>query len=198
VSTSFSLVEGESINVNMELFTNLPPSLGGNTSLSTAYGFALLLKNSVMMANLYTIRPNGLDYTYDEFGRQPSTTFAAPSPGVTVATSKGGPVDVTLGGFYYGPHTPPTPADCLQSCSTEITSSYTPGAGTYELLFGTFGPTSSTYRESLAVQSVSVPEPTSDSWLTMAIGFIAIAVLSHRTYAARLVHGGSVFRAPEN
>ena len=97
--------------------------------------FAILLKNSQVQADLFALRPDGINHVGD-LGPVPGTVFPPPSPGVTTTPVIGGPVKVVLGGIQYGNVV--DPGDCSHNCSTEVTMADVPGAGTYQLLFGMF------------------------------------------------------------
>jgi hypothetical protein len=96
--------------------------------------FAILLKNSQVQANLFALRPDGVNHVGD-IGA-PGSDFPPPSPGVTTTPVTGGPVKVLLGGIQYGNVV--DAGDCSSNCSTEITTNDIPGAGTYQLLLGMF------------------------------------------------------------
>jgi len=98
-------------------------------------GFALLLHGSTIKAVLFAARPDAVNHRGD-LGGIPGTVFAAKSAGVTGTTAPGGLVKMMLGGVEYGLAV--DPSDCTGNCSCDVAVSYTPGAGTFHLLFGMF------------------------------------------------------------
>lgn len=152
LSSSFTLTAGQTLNVTTTAMTN-------QSSPFYELDFAVLLQNSQAVAVLSNISPNGLGEVGD-FGQIENKTL--PSAGVsTVLTRSADQVDAvgtpfTLGASTYnGPLTNSSQANM----SAQIMSSYTPGAGTYQLLFGAFDAPAFTRESALAVQSVSVSMP---------------------------------------
>jgi hypothetical protein len=190
LSNAFNLNAGDTLSVTSEVFTNA--STRGDLAIFDEIGFAILLQNSnVVSANLFETRSDGAQFITDFHSRTPGTSLAPPSPGVTQTFVTGDFItpSVTLGGITYGP--PSNIADCLFNCSTQVTSSFTPGAGTYQLLFGAIMPTSDvspveTTSTALAVQSVSVPEPDGNSSVIALI--LALAIFGLRLRSEGILH----------
>jgi hypothetical protein len=153
-STPFTLVDGETLTVAMTLLSLFPENFD-------ALGFGLLLENSTVQAVLANSRPDGITH-FGDLPHPQEVDFTPPGPGVTYSgQSKSISSPFTLGAFEYGqqflPDGTPSVFSCHSHiCETDIVSSVTPGAGTYQLLFGSYGQTSA-----LAVTAVttSVPEP---------------------------------------
>jgi len=160
LSNSFTLNDGDELSVDISVFS-------ANADKGHV-GFALLLENSTLLAILANIRADG-ETTPIDAPHPPSWDFAAPSAGVAVTSQTYGVAempDFALGGAQYGSMS--GPGSCgggsLPGCMTNVSSTYAPGAGTYQLLFGVYsfsGFTDSTRPTALAVQSVSVLEPVS-------------------------------------
>ena len=154
MSSPFTLVDGETLSVAMSLVSLFPENFD-------ALGFGLLLENSTVQAVLANSRPDGIRH-FGDLAHPQEVDFTPPGPGVTyTGQSKSISSPFTLGAFEYGqqflPDGTPSAFSCHSHiCETDIVSSVTPGAGTYQLLFGSYGETSA-----LAVTAVttSVPEP---------------------------------------
>src|SRR4051812_28406672 len=134
LSNPFAVGVGSAINLSMSLFT------AENTGASfNELGFAVLLQNSQVVAILAASRPDGINHIGD-FGSFSSVTFQGPSSGVTTTSTthlNGSDLPVmTLGSQTYG--TLEDPTHCFLNCLTDINSTYTPGAGTYQILYGSF------------------------------------------------------------
>jgi len=167
-SSAFTLADGETLNVAMSL-------LSRRSDDYYSLGFAVLLEDSTIKAVLANVRPDGIEH-FGDLPNPPDVNFTRPGP--TVAYSQNsGPMDdgFALGGSQYGQQS--LIGSCLvRTCETSILSSITPGAGTYQLLFGTFGIGSGS---ALAVTSIttsadtSVPEPGTLALLAIpvALGF---------------------------
>jgi hypothetical protein len=151
ISNEFSLIDGEGLTIDMSV-------MAAHASPWDDIGFAVLLENSSVRAVLANTRPDGINHIGD-FGSVPGTTLTSVSPGVATTVSTGDFSGVTtLGTSIYGQAT--SPADCFSNCITNITTSITPGAGTYQLLFGSFGYNSAhSGPTAVAVKSVNTPEP---------------------------------------
>ena len=154
--------------------------------LTSPLGFALLLQDGaapVILANVNAegryslsgyapIGPNGPDPELAQ--------FVPTSQGVTMTTTLGTGLDVTLNGAHYA-QVPGVGGFC--GCFLDVTSTYTPGAGTYQLLFGNYDFHSGGSDEypnlltgALAVTNVSkTPEPA-----TLALMGIGLAVAAVR------------------
>jgi hypothetical protein len=166
VSSAFQLDAEQSLAVD---FSVLTPFWGQ----WYAVGFSALLENGSVVALLGNSRPDGVQNLGD-FGDFP---FPAPSPGVTSTMTASGlsstGLDFMLGSTEY-PN--PDNSHCGgQRCGVDIASSYTPGAGTYQLLFGVFttGDVSPGLEDAVAVTSVDVvPEPATLALLV--VGLIAL------------------------
>jgi hypothetical protein len=84
--------------------------------------------------------------------------------------------------------------ECAYPCGIDVTSIYTPGSGTYQLLFGIFnmsGEADATRPSALAVKSVSVEEPA-----TLALSSLTVPVPEPPTVALTITAllGGVIFR----
>lgn len=149
LSSLFNMVAGQTLSVTTTAITN-------QSQDSKQLDFALLLQNNQLVAVLSDISPDG-SRGFGDFG----TGQKAPAnAGVTntVLNSSSGAVGTpfTLGSSQY--NGAPTNPGSLNT-STETVSTYTPGAGTYQLLFGAFyQPTNGPSQSAIAVQSVSMPE----------------------------------------
>jgi hypothetical protein len=75
---------------------------------------------------------------------------------------------VTLGGIQYGPNWAYDPSYFLTGSSGWQTFSITPGAGSYQLLFGSFDTNAPGIATALAISSVRVPESTTEGILALA------------------------------
>jgi hypothetical protein len=125
ISSSFSLSTGEAFNVTARVIT-------AHALPYDDVGFALLLRNGQTQAVLFAVRPDGV-YRVGDMGPNAPNTFHKPSPGVAVTEEIEKAVDVELGGLKYWPHDAGG-----ASSSTKMVSTYTPGAGVYQLLAGVF------------------------------------------------------------
>ena len=126
LSMPFSLASNDTLSVVADLFS------------AQAYpyyevGFALLVTGMQLKAVLFACRPDGINHIAD-LGAVPGTVFAAPSPGVQTKITIGGPFKVILGGREYGHVVSPSDG----KTSAIVTTSYVPGAGSYQILFGMF------------------------------------------------------------
>jgi len=144
LSSSFMLNADESASVSFSALTN-----SAQPYFDLAFG--ALLRNGSVAAILGVVRPDGFNVWSDMPGPS-SSRYPLPSPGVSSTIATSGPRNLVLDGVQYGQ--PSKPGDCFDRCITEVTSTLTPGAGSYQLLFGVFGAP-----HALAVTSVSVPEP---------------------------------------
>ena len=173
LSNTFTVNGSSTIDVDFSIFTAENPGSSFNE-----LGFAALLQNGQLVAILGASRPDGINHIGD-FGDVPSLTFQGPSSGVT-STLTGGTLPVmTLGSQQYG--TVVNGASCASNCLTNINSTYTPGAGTYQILYGSFvfdGPNPNA--AGLAVQSVNVPEPNS-----LEMAFVAMLLIGGLVFVKR-------------
>jgi hypothetical protein len=149
LSSAFTIGAGQSLNVTTTAITD-------EAQDSKQLDFALLLENSQLVAVLSNISPDGSQ----GFGDFVIGQKALASAGVTttILNSSSGEVGdpFTLGSYQY--NGAPTNRGSLNT-STELLSSYAPGAGTYQLLFGAFfQPTDAPSQSAMTVQSVSMPE----------------------------------------
>ncbi len=154
MSSAFTLADGETLSVAMTLLSAVSENFFG-------LGFGLLLEDSTVQAVLANSRPDGIRH-FGDLPHPPEVDFTPPGPGVTyTAHSKAISSPFTLGSIEYGQQFLPDGTVMVGSChfricETDIVSSVTPGAGTYQLLFGSYG-----QQSALAVTGVttSVPEP---------------------------------------
>ena len=159
-SSLFSLSDGETLNVALTLLTPFSDNWGG-------LGFAVLLEDSTVKAILANSRPDGIGH-FGDLAHPKDVDFNQPGPDVGFK-AKSGAIDSNfqLGGFQYGPSG--LIGSCqFNVCETNIFASIAPGAGNYQLLFGTFGTTNA-----LAVTDVStaVPEPATLVLLGLPVAF---------------------------
>src|SRR5262249_31884777 len=148
----FTLGDGEALNVALTLLSTVSDNWYG-------LGFAVLLEDSTVTAILASSRPDGIGH----FGDLPHPTdvdFNKPRSDVAFKATSG-PIssNFQLGGMF-------GPSGLIGSCQflvceTSILSSITPGAGTYQLLFGSFelDGRSGSAVSALAVTDVSTTGP---------------------------------------
>jgi hypothetical protein len=130
-SSSFTIQDGDVLSLTMGLVTGDDPRLFAAFDV----GFALLLESGTVRAVLANLRPNGRDSVGDQVPAPPSRLVPV-TPGVEMTSTTGGALPLTLGGTTYGQAS--AFGDCFGACNTFLTSTFTPGAGTYQLLFGIF------------------------------------------------------------
>jgi hypothetical protein len=175
LSSEFRIEEGEELTFGMDVFAGMPSVFAVDS-----VGFAVLLEDGLLHSVLTAVQPydartrgsDGLGYFGDK-------DFARPSPGVvTTLTPTLGPPPFTLAGHDYN-----TIRDGTQSntcCLTEVRSTVTPGAGTYQLLVGAFVFQNRIDHMGVAVTNVTVPEPA----LLVLFGLgLGVFVLSRRQVA---------------
>ena len=131
LSSPFTLEDGDLFTLSMSLLTADDPRLFASQDV----GFALLVQDNVVQAVLANLRPNG-DHKAGDQAPPPEARFVGASAGVSVTEVTSGPTPLTLGSNEYGQ--PGMFGDCFGNCYTAVTSSYTPGAGTYQLLLGIY------------------------------------------------------------
>jgi hypothetical protein len=149
LSSSFSMVAGQTLSITTTAITNQAQD-------SKQLDFALLLQNNQLAAVLSDISPDGSQGFGDFALGQKAPVSAGVTNTVMNSSSGGVGTPFTLGSNQY--NGAPTNPGSL-NISTQILSTYTPGAGTYQLLFGAFyQPTSGPSQSAIAVQSVSMPE----------------------------------------
>ncbi|MGC0779030.1 MAG: hypothetical protein WCD68_17655 [Candidatus Acidiferrum sp.] len=157
---------------------------GEVTAAGFDYGnfeFAVLLQNSQTVAILGLVAPVVPGSTSDE--KEPGTILTPVSSGVQVTTqyyNSGYPGTFQLGSTEFGEATNNQNGYCNNSpCQGQFTSSYTPAAGSYQLIFGSFG-NGNNFPAAVTVESVSVPE--SGNFLGyVVVGFLVILLLRRRT-----------------
>jgi hypothetical protein len=130
-TAGFHLHANQQLTVNAAIFT-------GHGQPFLDVGFGLLMSGSTVKDVLFALRPdNGT--RWGDMGPVPENTYAPTSPGVTLnpAPRAGNRVDLRLGSVEYG--LVEGTGDCDGQCSSHVTATCTPGAGSYSLLFGMFG-----------------------------------------------------------
>ena len=169
LSNPFTVSAGSTLSVNFSLFTSQNPMC------QCDYGFGVLLQNSHLVAVLGASRMDGIGLV-GAFGPFPFTIFAGPSAGVSTTITNDPSLafpHTTLGSQTYGTLFDTRSCNTFP-CVTEITSTYAPAAGTYQLLFGSFSAFDAPPQHAasaIAVKSVQVPEGP-------AIEYIALALLA--------------------
>jgi hypothetical protein len=170
-SAPISLNAGDTISVNFSVLATTDFVLG-------SVGFAMLLKDGAIDAVLAAVDARG-GSTFESLTHPVSDNFPVSGSGVSAALDAShAPVDFTLGTTEYNaPKTSIPQCDPgLRRCQTDVVTSYTPGAGTYQLLFGMFqmGLDDGRGPSALAVRSVNiqaVPEPGT-------LGLIGVSLLA--------------------
>src|SRR4051812_15709616 len=156
-SNPFSLTDDDTLSIDVLQFKQHDRQVYN-------VGFGLLLEDSQLRAILFNRRSDGGRQVGDAVS-PPGYLFPSPTPGVEMTlTAAGDPLHfgnmpVTLGGITYGPVGAPeyycgSNAVPNNFCSTEIKSSYRPGLGIYELLFGQFTIVPTYPPSGMAVKSV--------------------------------------------
>jgi hypothetical protein len=143
------------------------------------FDFAVLLENGQTAAILGLVSPMTLVGTQDE--NYLGTFFTPLSAGVQMTTDSydaAYPQNFELGSTNFGG--PAGNRNCDNNpCMGQFTSTYTPDAGTYQLLFGSFS-NGNNFADAIAVQSVQVPENNTLGYL--ALGLLVVAIwYSRRT-----------------
>jgi len=128
LSTSFALTAAQVLTVTARMVV-------AHAQPFNDVGFGLLLHGSTIKAVLFAARPDAVNHRGD-LGGIPGTVFAAKSAGVAGTTTPGPLVKMMLGGVEYGLAV--DPGDCTGNCSCDVAITHTPGAGSYQLLFGMF------------------------------------------------------------
>jgi hypothetical protein len=136
VSSAFTLTAAETLVIDYRMLSGNTPDLYNFYDGTAPVGFALLLKSGVSTAVLANLTAEGENY-FNNVPRpdiSPSaSTFTPTSAGVSSTMTIGSGLDVTLDGIRYA-----NPAHVAGPCGCymDVTSTYTPGAGTYQILFG--------------------------------------------------------------
>lgn len=170
LSNSFYLSDGDTLKIAISM-------LGTGAYPYSDAGMILLLKDSVLSAVLLNARLDNVN-VFGDFDPIPQLT--SPSPGVNIVyTLPGLPGLINLGNVTYG--VPPGfTSDCRPQpdmnfpCRGDFATSFAPGAGTYQLLFGEFG----SNKSAMAIQNVSVqsvPEPSTLIMLAAGLTLLAFA-----------------------
>lgn len=175
LSTPFTVNGAQRLTINF----------GEVTARGFDYGnfeFAVLVQNSQTAAILGLVAPVVPGAVTDE--PYPGTVLTPVSPGVQVTTdyfNAGYPDSFQLGSTQFGgPIGNNQNLYCNNSpCQGQFTSSYTPAAGSYQLLFGSFG-NGNNFPAAVTVESVSVPEG-GNSLGYVVVGFLVILLLRRRT-----------------
>jgi hypothetical protein len=178
LSTPFTVNGAQGLTVNFAEVTAAGFDYGN-------FEFAVLLQNSQTAAILGLVAPVVPGAVTDE--PYAGTVLTPVSPGVQVTThyyNAGYPGTFQLGSTEFGQFTGNnTNLYCSNSpCQGLFTSSYTPTAGSYQLLFGSFG-NGNNFPAAVAVESVSVPE--GDSLGYVVAGFMVILLLRRRTHLVK-------------
>jgi len=178
--SSVLTMSGESLTVDFAGMTvaGLPP-------LNQA-DFALLVQNSQVVAILADVAPNGVNHIYD-FGPMPGTLYPNPSPGVTTtASSTPLSTDIPLGDTDYG-NSSSSGGYCkvgIQNCMIQVSSTYTPAPGQYQLVFGAYDLVGNNLPSAVAVESVTVPEGGSSlEMILVAMAMCSMAIVIRRRKA---------------
>ena len=156
LSSPFDLADGESLTVEMALITEKRD----RWNIDGDVGFALLLEEGVLRAVLANSRPDGNLSIYTSLSHPADLWLTPTSPGVTASTTVGDAIEMTLGDGRYGQRL--DTSYCVTECIRDITSTFSPGAGSYQLLFGMYnvsGEIDEERRSALLVKSVTVAEP---------------------------------------
>lgn len=174
LSSSFTLNDGDTLNV-------AATALQADFFAWPSDTFGVLLQGSQVDAVLFNVRPDGIPCVDGAYGCGPTPGNTAPSPGVTTSTTRSSLTNIAVvGGVDYGAVT--DASRCGYNCQLNIASSYAPGAGTYQLLFGSvywsgaygwgdYHPTA------VVVENVSVPEPSSWEFL-LCMGLLLATLLN--------------------
>jgi hypothetical protein len=149
LSSEFTMNAGEALNVDFSVFTR-------HASPWEDMGFALLLEDSAVVAVLGNVRPDAVLH-YGSLGARPGSRFTSLSAGVSTSMTQTAVGNFELGSVQYG--VVQDTGDCSGRCRTDVSSSYVPGAGTYQLLFGAYGSADNGKPMAIAVTSARVPEP---------------------------------------
>jgi len=148
-TAAFHLLANQTLTVNAAIFT-------GHNQPFNDVGFGLLLHGSTVKAVLFARSPDN-NTLWGDMGPIPENTYAPAGPGVTLnpAPRAGDRVDIRLGTVEYG--LAEDASACLGQCSSHLTATCTPGAGSYSLLFGMFGlpPVSSQLKPAAMIVSFS-------------------------------------------
>lgn len=153
LSSPIAVQEGEALSLSMRVFAGLH-----HAAMIDSVGFAVLLKDSFLHSVLAVVRPDGSHLC--PIDTCPTVAlrreYAPPSPGVVTTETIGLAPHFTLGGDTYNDPTGDT--TFMGPFLTDITSTVTPGAGTYQLLFGAFHIAPNQSHVGVAVTEVTVPE----------------------------------------
>ena len=130
-TAAFHLHATQQLTVNAAIFT-------GHNQPFNDVGFGLLMSGTTVKAVLFARRPDN-NTLWGDLGPIPENTYAPTDPSVTLnpAPRAGDRVDIRIGSTEYGLNE--DASGCIGQCSSHVTATCTPGAGSYSLLFGMFG-----------------------------------------------------------
>jgi hypothetical protein len=128
------------------------------------------------VAVLGAVRPDGENVFGSDLPHPPGLDLPLPTPDVSYTYSTTGPVEFTLGGNPYGQPLPPFGGMniCSYRCVTDVASTYAPGAGTYQLLFGATAIGDTTSALMVTSATTTVPEPATVEMTLFGVAILAV------------------------